>query len=168
MGPSCHGLLIYYIFLITIWLFSVLLPLGGNVIYNQFQQIPYALGWENKWCFNITLCRRVSSSPDPSSCWVYWGFCLFVCFFNTVCSPAPWRLKVQLVILQALAQLLRVRYAGRLRSSFWSQVLCSGVHARELVSQATAWDWDLISYSEHRQEQGHERFISISLHLLKI
>lgn len=27
-GPSSHGLLIYYIFLLTIWMLSVLLPLG--------------------------------------------------------------------------------------------------------------------------------------------
>lgn len=68
MGPSCHGLLIYSIFLLTIWLLSVLLPLMGNVIYNQFQQIPYALGWKNKWYF-ITHCRRVSSSPDLHIVW---------------------------------------------------------------------------------------------------
>lgn len=82
MGPNCHGLLIYYIFLLTIWLLSVLLPLRENVIYNQFQQIPYAWRLENKWYFNITHCRRASSSPDPSSCSVCGVLVFLVCFFS--------------------------------------------------------------------------------------
>lgn len=91
MGPNCHGLWIYYIFLLTIWLPSVLLPLRQNVIFNQFQQIPYALRLENKWYFNITHYRGASSSPDLLSCSVC-GVLVFVwfAFFQIVCSPAAW------------------------------------------------------------------------------
>lgn len=49
MGANRHGLLIYHIFLLTIWLLSVLLPLRKKVIHNQFQQIPYTLDWETNY-----------------------------------------------------------------------------------------------------------------------
>lgn len=133
MGPNCHGLWIYYIFLLTIWLPSVLLPLRQNVIFNQFQQIPYALRLENKWYFNITHYRGASSSPDLLSCSVC-GVLVFIwlAFFSDCLQPSS-----LVLYLWALAQLLRVRDAERLRSpcqDLWDHL--TTINSRALP---TAW-----------------------------
>lgn len=58
MGANRRGLLIYHIFLLTIWLLSVLLPLRKNVIHYQFQQTPYTLDWETNYSSTLHVVKE--------------------------------------------------------------------------------------------------------------